>query len=122
METFGQRLKRLRKELGLTQVEFGQAVGISGPGIAKAEAGSNRMSAAVVKLICATYHVSYAWLMEGVGEMWSPRDLDDLVDQYTAGWPEFARAIMRGFVRLPDEEWQKVIDLVEHIKKEGLPR
>lgn len=120
MDTFGQRLKHLRKELHLTQVELGQVIGIAGASVAAVEAGNSRMTEAAIRLICGKYNVSYAWLTEGVGEMWTPKDLDDLVDQYTNGWPEFARSIMRSFVRLPDEEWQKVIDLVEKIKKEGL--
>ena len=122
MDTFGKRLRHLRKTLKLTQVELGEVIGITGAAVAKLEADSGTTTLAAKKLICATYNVSFAWLTEGIGEMWTPRDLDDLVDQYTEGWPEFARAVMRGFVRLPDEEWQKVIDLVEHIKKEGLPR
>ena len=120
MDTFGQRLRHLRKELHLTQVELGQVIGISGAGVAKLEADGTTTTEAAKRLFCSKYNVSYAWLAEGVGNMWTPKDLDDLVDQYTAGWPEFARSIMRSFVRLPDEEWHKVIDMVEQIKKEGL--
>jgi len=121
LDTFGQRLRHLRKELHLTQVELGDVIGISGAGIAKLEADGTTTTEAAKRLICSTYHVSYAWLTEGIGEMWTPRDLDDLVDKYTEGWPEFARAIMKGFVRLPDDEWQRVIEMVDKIKKEGLP-
>jgi transcriptional regulator with XRE-family HTH domain len=120
METFGQRLRHLRKELRLTQVELGQVVGISGGGIAKAESDSSKLTEASIRLICSKYNVSYAWLTEGVGEMWTPKDLEDIMDSYTVGWPEFARAIMRSFVRLPDEDWQQVIELVERVKNEGL--
>lgn len=120
MDTFGQRLRHLRKELRLTQVELGQAIGISGAAIAKLEADATTTTEAAKRLICSKYSVSYAWLTEGVGEMWTPKDLEDIMDSYTVGWPEFARAIMRSFVRLPDEDWQQVIELVERVKNEGL--
>ena len=120
MDTFGQRLRILRKELHLTQTEFGSKIGLDNTSVSKIESDIYGMSEAAKRLICSTYNVSYAWLTEGVGEMWTPRDLDDLVDQYTEGWPEFARSIMRSFVRLPDEEWRAVIDMVDKIKKEGL--
>lgn len=121
MDTFGDRIRLLRKEMGLTQVELGSLIGLSGAGIAKVEAGVNNLTEAAVKLICTTYKVNYEWLTEGLGDMWQGRDLEDLVEQYMAGESPLAISIMKAFVKLPDEEWARLRDMVERIKKEGLP-
>ena len=46
---------------------------------------------------------------------------DELVDKYAAGESELFRAMVRAFSSLPDEEWIKLRDLIERIKKEGHP-
>ena len=121
MDTFGDRIRLLRKEMSLTQVELGSLIGLSGAGIAKVEAGVNNLTEAAIKLICATYKVNYIWLTEGLGDMWQGRSLEDLVEQYMAGESPLAVSIIKAFVRLPDEEWVKLRDMVEKVKKEGLP-
>ena len=119
MSTFGERIKQLRKELHLTQVEFGKVVGLYGTGISKVESDERGMTEAAIKLICTTYKVNYQWLTEGQGEMMQDLSLEDLVDRYMAGESPLAVSIMKAFVRLPDEEWAKFRDMIDRIKKEG---
>lgn len=121
METFGDRIRLLRKELGLTQVELGNVIGIKGASVAAVEANTSKLTEAAVKLICTTYKVNYVWLTEGLGDMWQGRDLESLVEQYMAGESPLAISIMKAFVKLPDAEWVRLRDMVERIKKEGLP-
>ena len=121
MDTIGYRIKLLRKEMGLTQVELGKVIGLAGASVAKVEANSSNLTEAAMKLICATYKVNYLWLTEGIGDMWQGRSLEDMVEQYMAGESPLAISIMKAFVRLPDEEWTRIRDMVDRIKKEGLP-
>ena len=121
MDTFGDRIKLLRKELHLTQVEFGEVIGIAGASVAKVEANASRLTEAAIKLICATYKLNYEWLVDGLGDMWQGRSLEDLVEQYMAGESPLAISIMKAFVRLPDEEWTRLRDMIDTIKREGLP-
>lgn len=121
LDTFGGRIRLLRKELGLTQVELGNVIGLAGASVAKVEANASNLTEAAIKLICATYKVNYVWLTEGLGDMWQGRSLEDLVEQYMAGESPLAVSIIKAFVRLPDEEWVKLRDMVEKVKKEGLP-
>lgn len=121
MDTIGDRIKLLRKELHLTQVEFGETIGITGSGVSQVEANASRLTEAAIKLICATYKVNYEWLVDGLGDMWQGRSLEDLVEQYMAGESPLAISIMKAFVRLPDEEWTRLRDMIDTIKKEGLP-
>ena len=121
MGTIGERIRQLRKELHLTQVQLGELIGVSGAAISQAEANASSLTEAAIKLICATYKVSYLWLTEGLGDMFVAESLEDLVEKEMAGQSPLAISIMKAFVRLPTEEWEKVRDMVDHIKKEGTP-
>ena len=119
MSTIGERIRELRKELHLTQVEFGSIIGLDGTGISKVETDNRSLTEAAMKLICSTYKVNYLWLTEGVGPMMQDLTLEDLVDKYMAGESALAVSIMKAFVRLPDEEWAKFRDMIDRIKNEG---
>ena len=120
-DTIGERIKLVRKNAKQTQVQLGELLGITGAGVGKIETNVSRPTDAAIKLICKTFHVNYVWLTEGEGPMMEEMDTDALVDKYMAGESEFARSIMKSFAKLPDEEWYRLRDLIERIKKEGHP-
>lgn len=64
-----ERLKMLRKELGLTQEKFADRLSIKRNTIAKYETGRNEPIDAVISLICREYNVSEKWLRNGEGDM-----------------------------------------------------
>lgn len=119
--SIGARIKIVRKNFNLTQEELGKLLGVQNAAISKMETDRVVPTDASIKLICATYHVNYLWLTQGVGEMLEKIDTDALVDKYMAGESEWAKSVMKSFAKLPDEEWYKFRDLIEKIKKEGHP-
>lgn len=121
MSTIGERIKMVRKENKLTQVMLGELIGISGAGVGKIETNVSQPTEAAIKLICAKFHVNYLWLTEGDGPMMETMTTDALVDKYMAGESPIAISIMKAFAKLPDEEWVKLRDLIDRIKKEGHP-
>lgn len=121
MSTIGERIKLVRKENKLTQVMLGEVIGISGAGVGKIETNVSQPTEAAIKLICATYHVEYLWLTEGVGPMMESMTTDALVEKYMAGESPVAISIMKAFAKLPDEEWIKLRDLIDRVKREGHP-
>jgi transcriptional regulator with XRE-family HTH domain len=80
------RLKILRKELGLTQSEFGKKIGMSDTAISHMEAGRTAINAQNVNLICLTFNISEDWLRTGEGEIFpSERSVhgeDELIEIY----------------------------------------
>lgn len=116
-----QRFKEMRKELKLTQVELGKVIGVSGAAIARIESGASKPTEAALQLICSRYHINYNWLVDGEGQMMQELNADELVDKYAAGESDLFRAMVKAFSSLPDEEWVKLRDLIERIKKEGHP-
>lgn len=69
-ESIGDRIKKLRKEKGLTMLEFGESIGMSKASISGIEAGKNGPSEQTVRLICSMYSVDYFWLKTGEGDMY----------------------------------------------------
>jgi len=64
-----ERIKKLRKALGLTQQEFADRIGISRGNIATYETRDGSPGASVIALICRTFNVSENWLRTGEGGM-----------------------------------------------------
>lgn len=83
------RIKLIRKELGITQAEFGNRIGVRQNTITSYETGIRTPSEAVILSICREFSVNEVWLREGVGPMFIERTRrDDLFD--------FARRILGG--------------------------
>ena len=75
-----ERIKALRKKLGLTQQAFADRLKIARGNIAAYEVGKNAPSDAVISLICKEFHVNEVWLRTGEGgedNMFTKVDEDD---------------------------------------------
>lgn len=63
------RIRQLRKELGLNQTEFGERIGVKQTTIAGYETGAKNPMESVVLSICREFNVNEDWLRNGTGEM-----------------------------------------------------
>lgn len=80
-----ERIKLLRKTIGLSQKDFGAKLGISDPAVSKIEKGINVPSEQTLKSICREFNVNWAWLTEGLGDMFSDLPetlLDEVAEEY----------------------------------------
>ena len=62
-----ERIKEIRKDLGLNQQEFGERIGLKTSTIAGYETGTRTPNGAVIQTICRVFHVSKEWLVNGTG-------------------------------------------------------
>lgn len=79
------RIKELRKTLGLSQEAFGKKLGITGGGVSKIENGERTLTEQIALSICREFRVNYYWLTEGKGEMFSgtPQNVvDEIAEDY----------------------------------------
>lgn len=100
-----ERLKRIRKELDLSQEEFGKRLGITGGGISKLEKGERNLTEQMLKSICREFKVNYLWLTEGLGEMFMgiPTSIiDELADCYNLNDSE--RQVLINYLSMTEEE------------------
>lgn len=123
-----ERIKAIRKALGLTQQEFADRLGIQRSTIAQYETGRNNPIDAVVSLICREYNVDEVWLRTGEGEMFRPRTREDDIaaffGQVLGGrCTDFQRRMVSVLSRLSAAEWelleQKIKELAEDEKGAG---
>ncbi len=78
------RIKELRKSLGLTQQEFADRLNIKRGAIANYEIGRNVPIDAVISLICKEFNVNENWLRTGEGEMFKQFTEQEKLMKYTA--------------------------------------
>lgn len=83
------RLKLLRKELGLTQEKFAERLNIKRNTLANYEIGRNEPIDAVISLICREFNVNEKWLRTGEGEMFKERSPSDEIGYYVEDLLEY---------------------------------
>lgn len=64
-----ERIRNLRKTLGLTMEKFGKHLGVGKTAISNIENGNRNVTDQMFKLICREFNVNENWLRNGTGEM-----------------------------------------------------
>jgi transcriptional regulator with XRE-family HTH domain len=100
-----ERLKQLRKSLGLTQSEFGGKIGMTDAAVSHMESGRTAISKQNIRLICLTFGVREEWLEMGNGEM-----LDD-----EALLSEKEKRLLELFRKLSPKAQAMIIEYVEKL-------
>lgn len=73
------RIKKIRKELDLTQQKFADKLKVGRNNIAGYETGKRSPSDAVISLICREFNVNEEWLRTGQGEMFRKQTRDEQI-------------------------------------------
>jgi transcriptional regulator with XRE-family HTH domain len=76
--TQGERVKELRKTLGLTLEKFGEKIGVGKSTISDIENNRRTITDHMAKSICREFNVNEEWLRNGYGEMCIPDSNDEL--------------------------------------------
>lgn len=102
--TQGERIREIRKELGLTLEKFGEKLGVKKNSISQLENGKNSLTDQMTKSICREYNVNYDYLMDGEGEMFDdlPQTvLDELCVQYDLD--DLDRTLVEMYLEMPEQ-------------------
>ena len=116
-----ERLKKLRKELDMTQQEFAEGIGIKRNTMATYESGRNEPIDAVISLICTKYNVNENWLRTGEGEMFVEMSYDDEIAQFVSQVmgeedDSFKKRLISGLAALDDNGWKVLEDFLDSIQ------
>jgi len=114
-----ERLRQLRKKLGLTQQEFADKLGIPRNNIAGYETGKRSPSEAAVALICREFGANEEWLRKGKGEMFAPKietPADYLAREYGLGDDEVV--LIEKFAGLRSGQRRAIIDYMTSVARE----
>lgn len=122
-----ERIRKIRKDAGLTQAEFAGRLGLQMNSVYLMESGRRNPSPAIAREICRKFSVNEQWLQTGEGEPY--RDLSpamlaaDQVRQLMVDHPNStAGAVISALLRLDPlgPEWDvigAVLDLINENRK-----
>lgn len=96
MDTINQRLREVRKILGLNQEKFAKELGVSRTHISNMENGNDNPSSALIKLICMKYNIDENWLINGTGYPepgWDMSNDEGAIAKYNAMRVDFEKRL-----------------------------
>lgn len=104
------RIVELRNKLNLSQDKFGETLGVTRTAVCAWENGRRGVSEQTIISICREFNVNRAWLVEGMGDMFTniPETvLDELAIQFSLSDEE--RELVAYFCKLPKEQKNAVM-------------
>lgn len=107
-----ERIKQLRKALGMTQQRFADAIGVRQNTVAQYEIGRNEPIDSVVNLICKEFNVNETWLRTGEGDMFvAPSEFS--LDEYAKAnkLTDLEYELLRGLLGLDPKTRKAVCDV-----------
>ena len=116
--TQNERIKEVRKSLGLTLEKFGERIGLKKSAVSLIENGKNSVTDANVKAICREFGVDYIWLTTGDGEMFVDTDDDfiERIDRIMAGEDAARKNLFKFMLELSDED----IEALDRLMKKAI--
>ena len=118
-----ERIKELRKYLGLTQAEFGEKIAMRQTGVAWLESGDRKITDRVITTICAVFGVDEIWLRTGEGEMFQTPTRDEQITDFVGKTlfggsdNDFAKQLLSILAALYDNGWKTLKAAAEVLKK-----
>ena len=113
--TQGERVRKIRKSLGLTLEKFGKKIGIGKTAISKIEHEQCSLTDANIKLICREFSVDYIWLTTGEGEMFVDSDDDfiEKINRIMIGENDARKSMIKTLVNASDDDIQVLCRLID---------
>lgn len=119
----GQRVKAVRKELGMTLDAFGKRVGVTKTAISNIENGARCLTDQMLLSICREFGVNETWLRSGEGDMFLKLSRNDEIAAYVARVMKdesayYQQKMLLFFSRLSPEMLKKLEEVAEDILSE----
>lgn len=111
------RIRQVRRHFSLTLEQFGDRIGLKKSVLSRIENGYSMPQEQTLRLICRVFNVSYAWLKDGVGDMFEETDEDDAVNRLMLGRDEFPKQVFRTLAAMPPEGWDALRRLVDILRE-----
>ena len=111
MDTFGERIENLIKQLGITKTKFAEKLSVSQPYISKIIISGYVPSDRLIEDICEKFNANEKWLRTGEGEMFirktrSETIADFMVDMLNEEEPSYKRRLIEALAELSTDEWK----------------
>lgn len=121
--TLGERIRKLRRGLDLTQQEFASRIGTTQNSVAGYETGHRNPSSSVINNICKTFSINETWLRTGAGEMFFEVSREDEISAFVEGVltdesADFKRRFIFALSKLSPEGWDALEQFVDNISRQ----
>jgi len=98
------RIRLVRKEIGLKQGEFADRIGLTQTSMSMIENGRAPLTDKNIKLICATFAVDEDWLRTGNGEMFGAQS-------------PYEKELLETFGKLTADTQEFILDMAKNLLK-----
>lgn len=116
------RIKELRKKLGLTQKEFGERIGVTNFTISDIEKGKRVLTERNMNLICEKFNVNKEWLESGTGSMLIPEhpvdEFSQIISKIEESNDEFVKNFLWSYWQLDDKSKQVIKSFIKSLINE----
>lgn len=121
--TIGERIKKVRRSVDLTQQKFGERLGIKPNSVSLIESGDRNPSDQVILAICREFNIREEWLRNGGGDMFIQVTRDERI----AAWvgetlstesDTFQKRFISMLSKLSESDWEVLERMVEEMKKD----
>lgn len=118
-----ERIRQLRKTLGLTLEKFGERLGVKKNAISQIETGRNSITDQMFKSICREFDVNEEWLRNGTGEMFVEKTRDEQIASFigsiqSIGDDSFKKRLISMLSEMSESEWELLEKMVIRLAKE----
>ena len=117
------RIKKLRKALGLTQQEFADKLKVDRSTITGYETAKSVPNNAMISLICREFSVSEVWLRSGEGSMFVElgrmAEITRRVAQMAGEDNPFKEKLLLALLRIPSDKWHLIEQAAREILSEN---
>ena len=115
-----ERIRDIRKALGLTLERFGEALGVGKTTISKLENGERNLTERMFKDICREFDVNEEWLRTGEGEMFKELSGSEKIAVFLADVlkdeePSFRKQLIEALAELDSSEWDVISGFCDKI-------
>lgn len=115
-----ERIKVVRKALGLSQTDFGSKIGVKQGTVAAYESGARIPLDSVIVSICREFNVSERWLRTGEGEMFVQLSREEEITKFAMEIirdpdSEFQRQLLTTMARLEPAQWKLMEQMLDQL-------
>ena len=106
-----ERIRQLRKSLGLTLEEFGAKVGVTKTAVSRLENGERNLTDQMFLSICREWNVNEEWLRTGEGDMFVEMTRDEQIASFIGSIQanvddSFKKRFISMLSTLDEPEWE----------------
>lgn len=122
-----ERVRMIRKALGLTLEKFGERIGIKKSSLSSIETGANTLTEQNILFICNAFNVNEKWLRTGEGEMFLPLNREQEIARFTKKLlleesDSYKNRLISALYHLTDEQWEVLEKLTNDIVNNTLEK